>query len=196
MRVSHLSVLLLALLISIPLVGQSSSDESSGWKAYENAHYNFAFRYPADGWSRYEGFDRNGALLTPRDKDKFRLRPEIGAGGTVGQPSDNDETRSRNLDEDFQFGLEAIKEGGHGRNLIVLSKVTMKVQGLPAIENTFRYEESPTGHIWFNKEILIHSDGDSPTYHLSLRCSPDDAPVLVPLFDKISKTFRILGPPA
>lgn len=195
MKLVSFSILLLAL--SMPGALRSpSSIRNATWKTYRNAHYNFALRYPADKWSEYEGFDRNGVDLTPRDKSKFQLPPEIGAGGAVGQPSDADEARSRNLEEDFQFRLDVLKEYGHTRNLVVLSKVPTRVQGLSAIVSTIRYEDSSNGQVWLEKDILVHAEDDSPTYHLGLRCSPDDAPVLLPLFDKISNTFRILGPPA
>jgi hypothetical protein len=89
-----------------------------------------------------------------------------------------------------------LKDHYHTRNLVVLSKEPTRVQGLSAIVSTIRYEDSSNGQIWFDKNILIHDEGNAPTYHLSLHCSPEDAAVLVPIFDRISKTFHILGPPA
>ena len=189
-------MVLLVFSVSAAVPSQSPYVKNRRWRTYRNANYNFSLRYPAHGWSKYEGFDQNGVSLRPLDKSRFHLPPEIGVGGAVGQPSDADETRSRNLEEDFQFGLDALKEYGHARNLVVLSKASTTIQGRRAIVSTTRYEHSSTGYIWFHKEILIHTEDDSPTYHLELYCSPDDAPVLVPLFDNISKTFRILGPPA
>jgi hypothetical protein len=188
-------ILLFGLCLLDPM-GSQSTRQDVGWKTYRNAHYNFSLKYPADKWIQYEGVDRNGVGLTPRDKSNFKLRPEIGAGGAVGQPSETDDLRSRNLEEDFQIRLDALKEYWYARNLVVLSKEPTAVQGLAAIVSIIRYEDSSNGQIWFDKDILIHTEGDSPTYHLSLHCSPDDAAVLVPLFDRISKTFRILGPPA
>jgi hypothetical protein len=195
MKLVSFSILLFGLLMQSALRSQSTVQNTS-WKTYRNAHYNFSLKYPADKWSQYEGFDRNGVDLMPRDKSKFQLPPEIGAGGAVGQPSDADGTRNRNLEEDFQFGLDALKEYGHARNLLVLSRMPTRVQGLSAIVSTMRYEDSSNGQVWLRKEILVHRESDSPTYHLGLRCSPDDAPVLVPIFDRISETFRVLGPPA
>lgn len=195
MKIGHFCVLAVALSLAITLVAQSPLAETSAWKTYKNSNYNFAVNHPAQ-WSTYEGFTKNGVTMTPRNAKQFRLRPEIGIGGSVGQPSEADEKRSRNIEEDFQFGLSALKEYGNARNLTVLSKTTTKVQELPAIESTLRYEDSSTGHIWFYKQILIHTDHDSTTYHLSLRCSPDDLSVLVPVFDALCKTFRILGPRA
>ena len=195
MRLAFFSILMCALCVPGALRSQSTVP-GSHWKTYRNANYNFSLSYPATTWSKYEGVDRNGARLTPRDRSKFHLQPEIGAGGAVGQPSDPDESRSRNLEEDFQSGLEALKEYGHARNLAVLSNVRTTIQGLPAIASTIRYEDSANGSIWLYKEILIHAESGSPTYHLGLRCSPDDTGILVPLFDRIVKTFRILGPPA
>lgn len=196
-RMKFRSISLLLLALSSPGILSSQSPIENGWKTYRNANYNFSLRYPADKWSRYEGFDRNGVELGPRDQSKFHLPPAIRAGGAVGQPSDtNEEARNRTLEEDFQSRLKALNEYGHGRNLVVLNKAATKVQRRSAIVSTIRYEDSSTGQVWFDKDILIHSDGDSPTYHLGLHCSPDDASVLVPLFDGISKTFHILGPPA
>jgi len=190
---------LLAFLLALNVLGsvstQASDAENTAWKSYRNAHYNFSVRYP-DGWSKDEGFDKNGVRLAPNAESRFHLPPELSAGGAVGQPSEVDETRSRNIEEDFQSGLNALKDSAHVLNLVVLSKKATSIQGLRAIVSTTRYEDSSSGHVWFDKKILIHSDGDSPTYHLALHCSPDDAAVLVPLFDKIGKTFRILGPPA
>ncbi len=196
MKLVYSLALLLSLGVSASLPGRSPSVEISGWKTYRNTNYNFSLSYPSGGWSKDEGVDRNGVRLALRDKRQFHLRPEIEAGGAVGQPSDADETRSRNIEEDFQVGLDGLENYSNARNLSVLSKVSTKVQGLPAIVSTIRFEDSSNGHVWFNKEILIHGVGDSPTYHLTLHCSPDDASVLVPLFDKICKTFRILGSPA
>ena len=194
MRQAYVWILVCAL--GVPSVLRSQSTSSAHWKVYRNANYNFSLRYPATDWSKYEGFDRNGVRLASRDTSKFHLRPEIGAGGAVGQPSDADESRSRSLNEDFQAGLEALKEYGHARNLVVLNKVRTTIQGLPAIVSTIRYQDSSNGSIWLYKEILAHAEHDSPTYHLELLCSPDDAGILIPLFDEIAKTFRILGPPA
>jgi hypothetical protein len=190
MRPGNLSAFLLALALG----AQSPPVKNPGWKTYKNANYNFSLTYPTR-WSSYEGVDRNGVLLTPHDIRQFHLRPEIGVGGSVGQPSDADEARSRTIEEDFQFGLASLKEYGHARNLVVVSKVTTKMQGLLAVESTIRYEDGSNGTNWFDKQILIHSD-DSTTYHLGLHCSPDDASVLLPLFDRICRSFRILGPRA
>jgi hypothetical protein len=194
MKLRSISLLFLALSSAGILSSQSLVEK--GWKTYRNTNYNFSLRYPADKWSRYEGFDRNGVELGPRDQSKFHLTPAIRAGGAVGQPSDTDEARNQTLEEDFQSRLDGLNKYGHGRNLVVLSEAATKVQLRSAIVSTIRYEDSSTGQVWFDKEILIHSSGDSPRYLLGLHCSPDDAPVLVPLFDGISKTFHILGPPA
>jgi hypothetical protein len=196
MKLGYSLALLLSLGVSGSLRGQSPSIENSGWRTYRNTNYNFLLRYPSGAWSKNEGVDRNGVRLAARDKRQFHLRPEIEAGGAVGQPSDSDETRNRNIEEDFQVGLDGLKRYSDARNLSVLSKLTTRIHGLPAIVSTIRYEDSSNGQIWFNKEILIHGGGDSPTYQLTLRCSSDDVSVLVPLFDRICKTFRILGPPA
>ena len=134
--------------------------------------------------------------MSPHSAGRFRLRPEIGVGGSVGQPSEVDEKRIRNLEEDFQSELSTLNQYGNARNLSVMSKVNRKVQGLAAIESTFSFEDSRTGRIWFYKEILVHAVDDSTAYHLSLRCSTDDAATLVPLFDAVCRTFRILGPRA
>jgi hypothetical protein len=195
MKPRYFCVSVVALLLVIAVVAQSPTVETSAWNTYKNANYNFAVKYPAQ-WSIYEGFTKNGITMTPRNTGQFHLRPEIGVGGNVGQPSVADEKRSRNIEEDFQFGLNALKEYGNARNLTVLSKTTTRVQDLPAIESTVRYEDSTTGRTWFYKEILIHADNDSTTYHLSLRCSTDDEPTLVPLINALYKTFRILGPRA
>jgi len=195
MKLGHFCVWVVTLPLAITLVAQSPTIETSGWKPYKNANYNFVVKYPVQ-WSTYEGITKNGARMTPRNTKQFRLRPEIGVGGSVGQPSETDEKRSQNIEEDFQVGLSALKEYGNARNLTVLSKTSTTVQGLPAIESTIRYEDSSTGHIWFYKQILVHADSDSTSYHLSLRCSPDDVSVLIPVFDALRKTFRIRGPPA
>lgn len=162
----------------------------------ENSHYNFLLRYPADQWSHYEPIDGNGVVLALRDQSRFHLPPQIRVGGGVGQPSDADESRNETLEEDFQAGLNSLNEYGHAKNVTVLSKTAAKVEGRSAIASTIRYEDSATHTVWFHKEVLIHSNGDSPRYFLELRCAPEDVPALVPLFDRVFKTFRILGPPA
>ena len=166
--------------------------QPSAWKTYKNTNYNFVVKYPPD-WSTYEGLTKNGITIAPRNVKQFHFRPEMGASGSVGQPSEADGTRSENLEEDFQSRLRVIKEYVKGRNVVVLAKITTKIEGLPAIESTVRYQDS-TGLIWFDKDVLVHSDDDSTTYHLGLHCSPDDVSVLVPLFEAICKSFRILGP--
>src|SRR5579871_2374441 len=180
------------LAVSTPIIvsPQSTGQNEAQWKTYRNPNYNFSFRYPVKEWTTYEGFDRNGVDLTPRGKNKFHLPPEIGAGGAVGQPSDADERRKQTLDEDFQFRLDVLKEYGHARDLIILSKQVTEIQGLPAIVSTVRYENSLNGQIWFSKDILIHSKDDSANYDIGLYCSFDDAPVLTILFDRIAQTFR------
>jgi len=195
MKLVSFSILLLCL--SMPsALGSQSDHQDDGWKTYRNEHYNFSLRYPVDKWYQYEGVDKNGVELTPRDGSNFKLSPEIRVGGASGQPSEADETRSRNLGEDFQVGLDALKEYGNARNLVVLSKVPRKVQGLSALVSTIRYEDSSNRQIWLRKEILIHSESDSTTYRLSLLYSPDNAAALLPVFDRIAKTFHILSPPA
>jgi len=135
-------------------------------------------------------------LLTPRGKPNFRLPPAIGGGGGVGQPSAADEHRCRTLEEDFEFFLNAIRKRPSPRtqDLAVLSKTRVAVQGLPAIQSTIRYRNS-FGEAWFDEEILIHTRDDGINYHLELHCSPDDLAVLLPLFDEVVATYRILGPP-
>ena len=196
MKLVYSLALLLSLGVSASLPGRSPSVESSRWKTYRNTNYNFSLSYPSGGWSKDEGVNRNGVRLALRDKRQFIFGRRSKQVVRLGNLSDADETRNRNIEEDFQVGLDGLKNYSNARNLSVLSKVGTKVQGLPAIVSTIRFEDSSNGHVWFNKEILIHGEGDSPTYHLTLHCSPDDASVLVPLFDRICKTFRILGPPA
>jgi hypothetical protein len=178
------------LILAITLAAQSPEAETSAWKTYHNVNYNFEVKYPA-GWSIYEGFTKNGVTISPGEDGEFRLRPQIGAGGSVGQPSEADEKRIQNLEEDFQSRLNAVKQNGYARNLTVVSKTNEDVQGLPAIESTVSYEDS-TGQTWLYRQILIHSDDDETTYHLSLRYSADDAVTLVPLFDAMCRTLRIL----
>jgi hypothetical protein len=163
------------------------------WTTYRNANYSFSLSYPARGWRLYEGEDGNGMNLTPLEKSRFRLTPEMGAGGAVGQPSDADEHRCRTLEEDFEFGLDAIRHYDRAQNLILLSKKRARVQGLPAIVRSIRYEDA-LGEVWFDKDVLIHTRNDWVTYHLGLRCSPADLPALMPIFNKLVRTFRILGP--
>jgi len=174
----------------------ATSSERTGWKTYQNVNYNFSFEYPARTWSLTVGLDGNGVDLTPIDKSLFHLPPEIGAGGSVGQPSDADENRSRNLDEDFQSYLHAL-DGGYSRaqNITVVSRKSLLLQGFPAIVSTISFER-PTGRLWFNKVILIHTKDDSTTYHLGLTCSPDDVSSLTPIFDQIVNSYLILGPRA
>lgn len=196
MKLASSFPLFLVVSASLPVLAQTHGARNGEWTSYRNANYNFSIQYPADSWTKDEGFDKNGVELGPRNTDQFHLSPEIGISGAVGQPSEADDTRPQSLDEDFQVGLNALGKYDHARNVVVLSKRDANIQGLRAIVSTTRYEDSANGQTWFDKQVLIHSDDDSPTYRLSLHCSPDDAAVLVPLFDRILNTFRILGPPA
>jgi hypothetical protein len=92
--------------------------------------------------------------------------------------------------------LVVTKEAAHSDNIEVLNKKITKVQGLPAIVATFRYEDPLSHRKWFDKDILIHGENGSPTYRIGLHCSQDDASVLSQLFDEMAESFRVLGPPA
>ncbi len=165
------------------------------WKTYFNERFNFSVDYPP-GWSLQEGGNRAGMDLKPMDKAKFHLIPEMGAGGAIGQPSKVDERCCQTLEEQFEENLAALREYGHGRNIIVVSKKNVEVQGLPAIDSSIRYEDSSTGGAWFDRTILIHARDNGLSYNVELRCSPPDVEALMPLFDRMRKSFRILGPPA
>ena len=179
-----------------PKTSESGTQAHRNRKVYRNDNYNFSFQYPAGDWLVREGSNMSGASLTPREKSKFRQSPEIGVGGAVGQPSDADPNRVQILEEDMQSRLAAMKEYGHARNLVVLSKKSMRIQGLPALMSTDKYQDSATGLLWFDKQILVHTSEDSTSYHLDLHCSPGDAAILLPIFDRIVLSFRILGPRA
>ncbi|HEV2349796.1 MAG TPA: hypothetical protein VG028_08135 [Terriglobia bacterium] len=165
------------------------------WTTYRNGNYSFSLRFPAQDWTLYVGEDGNGMRLTPKDATLFRLPPEIGAGGAVGQPNGKGKC-CETLEEDFQSILEAMRQGPDpAQNLVVLSKKRTGPLGLPAIVSSVRYRNA-SGGVWLDNEILIHTRDDGTAYHLGLRCSPDDLPVLMPLFNKIVATFRIPGPRA
>jgi len=166
-----------------------------GWLTYLNRNYNFTLQYPME-WETREGLNMSGVNLRPRDAGKFRLPPEMGAGGAVGQPNGKDENRPRTLEEHFQSRLDALKEYGHATDVIVLSKKSVEYQCLPAIVSTLRYRDARNGDTWFDKEILIHTPDDGLSYSLSLHSALQDRRTLVPLFDKMARSFRILGPRA
>lgn len=170
--------------------------EQQAAQKYRNMNYNFTFEYPA-GWSIYEGFDGNGVSAYPPSKEAAPWRPTVGVGGSVGQPSDKDETRPRTLLEDLEFRLKALSDGPDpAKNVVVLGQKAIVVQGLPGVVSTIRFQQGAANQSWILKQILLHSQDDTVTYHLSLMCHPDDVAVLTPAFDQVVRTFRILGPPA
>jgi hypothetical protein len=184
---------------SLPPPHEKQEDQSAARhsKTYRNNNYNFCFDYPASAWKFQESLSGNGITLTPIREEKFRLVPSIGASCSVGQPSEKDESQLQTLDQDFQSRLEAMKTGPDAAaDILVLSKQVATIQGLPAIISTDRFTKGSPGQTWFEKDILIHTQGDNFTYHLGLMCHPDDAAALLPVFDRVVKSFRILGPPA
>ena len=138
----------------------------------------------------------SGLNLKPVDETKYRFDPEMGAGGAIGQPRRVDGKCCQALEEDFAGGVGALKEYGHGRNVTILSKKNVEVQALPAIDSSIRYEDSLTGITWFQRRVLIHTRDQGLSYSVGMRCSPADVPALMPLFDRMLKSFRILGPPS
>jgi hypothetical protein len=165
-------------------------------RKYENKNYNFTFEYPS-GWSMYEGFDGNGVSIYPPSKEKSPWRPMISVGGSVGQPSEKDESRPRTILEDLASLLQALRElQDPATNLSVVEQRDITLQGLPGIVSTVKFEQGPSNQRWILKHILLHTKDDSVTYHLSLLCHSGDSSALSPVFDKVVGTFRILGPPA
>lgn len=174
---------------------RSVREGHKGWSTYRNLHYNFSFSYPADQWSLREGLDGNGVDLTPKDKSTFHGSPEIGAGGSAGQPSARDESRLQTLDESFQEYLDSMR-AYHGQNVVVVERHATKLSGLPAMISTVRFRNSPHGGAGLARDIFAHTQDDSFQYHFGVSCSLEDCQRILPLFGKILKTFRVLGPPA
>ena len=183
--------------VALPVVQEQFEIFNKDAKStYRNKNYDFSFDYPAE-WVIYEGFDRNGVSLYPFPNTKTASRPIIGVGGSAGQPSENNDSHPQTLQEDFEFHLEAMKRGpAPAVDLRIVSNEPVSLQGLPAIVGTIEFKRGNPKENWVMKEILIHTRDDSVTYHLTLICHPEQVEVLVPLFDNVTKSFRILGPPA
>ena len=191
---AHIKVFALAVLFTA-FYSSSPAQTDFGWKTYKNNNYQFTFEYPAKGWTLYEGEDRNGVAIYASDSGEFHQRPQLGAGGHIGQSSHVDEKRPQTLEEDFQSQLKTMSDYGHAKELQVLSRKSRELQGLKGIESTVQYKDPPTGDIWIYRSVLLHTSNNRLTYDLMLTCSPKDMHTLMPLFEKMIRTFRILGPP-
>jgi hypothetical protein len=191
-----------------PPNGSQTGGAEARYETYKNKHYNFSFAYPSD-WRLKEGLDGNGLGLTPPQRDGLHFLPPpfplptIRAGGHMPQPNDIDDPSAlgpappQTLDEEFQYMLRAMEENSmYTRNVVLLTRKHTTLQGFPALIVTMRYVRSPNDAPVFSKLILIRTTGRfSRTYDLGLTCHSDDVAVLLPVFERIASTFKILGPP-
>jgi hypothetical protein len=159
------------------------------WSRYRNERFEFCLDVPAD-WGSSESLNGNGLSLAPKSLESYELRPEIRVGAHVSQPSKEDEQRPQTLDENFEAGLEALREYGGAREITVVSKQKLVLYGLPALKSTLRYKDSKSGAEWFDKDVDI-LDRDYTVYFIELKCHPKDADTLDQVFEKMLNSLKL-----
>jgi len=86
---------------------------AQGQTLYRNRNYGFTVIQPK-GWTRYEGFDRNGVEFSPRGSGPNG--PEIHVGWAVNQPSETTHGSSQTADEIVNAMPETLQEYAHAQD--------------------------------------------------------------------------------
>jgi hypothetical protein len=170
--------------------GPSASGPQSvhQWSSYHNRRYDFCIRFPTH-WQHDESLNGDGTRLAPGDQKAFRLPPLISAYGGINQPSERDETRLQDLEEIHNVLLRALAEHWNAVDVLVWQKRYITVQGVTALDSTFQYKDSSSGKIWVERSVDLIYAGD--VYSLDLKCSPEDAASLRPIFERILQSLRL-----
>lgn len=137
-----------------------------------------------------EAFTQNGVSLTPLDASSFHSPPRIVVGARVNQPSENDETRSRTLQEDSEFGINSLREYGGADEVRILDRQSTKVQGYPALLTSVRYKKGALKEVWQSFDLTILTQ-DGTIFFIELECHPDDLLKLRPTFEHLQKSFKL-----
>jgi hypothetical protein len=183
-----------------PALPKDGPEQSPGGKTergreiYHNWRFNFSLAYPS-AWRVQEGANRSGMTIRPPDASGFRLPPSLGAGGATGQPNHLNDRCCQTLDQQFENYLGALKEYQHAIDLKVLSKRYTQMAGLRAIDASIQFRDSASGDLWLERNVTAHTKDDGYSFNVGVRCSPTDVRALMPIFEELVESFRILGPP-
>lgn len=180
----------IVLFVGVSLVGQlhilaRSRGTGSHWEFYRNERWNFCLRYPFT-WSKVEPFDGSGVMLYPPQKNvPWALKSSISVGALPNQLTDITSGSPRTLEENFKEGIQGL-----GKNVAVLEKRSINIEGSRGLLTKIRYEGTTAGITWEDIEITFITKEDV-LYSLELKCRPNEVIDLEPIFEEIAyRTFK------
>jgi len=96
----------------------------------------------------------------------------------------------QSLEEDFQVGLQSLKEYEGAVEIKVIEKHQASLSGVPALTTTVTYKDSKSGQEWLSRDVTAIDEGQI-VYFIELKCDPRDKKLLLPIFEQIARSFKI-----
>src|SRR5271165_3586984 len=189
------SVLIVVVLGSLPIAGQTSSPPSARkaveWQRYCQPEGGFCFKYPGS-WSMLgEVFDGNGVVVAPPQKEDRALWDAITVALVVPPPEGDEEPIG--LNGVIERATSGLRE--NGQNFETLQRQQRTVDHKPAQMLKTGYREKSNGRDWIEEMIFIEGP-DNEIYSVALKCSPQTLARLEPVLNGVLASWTLPGHPA
>src|SRR5271165_4897967 len=184
------SVLIVVVLGSLPIAGQTSSPPSARkaveWQRYCQPEGGFCFKYPGS-WSMLgEVFNGNGVVVAPPQKQDRALWDAITVALVVPPPIGDEEPISLNgVIEQASSGLRES-----GQDFQTLQRQERTIDHKPAQMLKVRYHEKANAHDWIEEMIFIEGP-ENEIYSVALKCSPRNLARLEPVLNGVLAAWTL-----